>query len=145
MKYLIIAVLAITLFSCTKEARNPETIASLKTKYGIDLIGEWEKKFGGTARPSKPKPKAEQVVTIAEDLVLSGSVTCTVSPDAEWGGIQKFLAIPLNVDGAVSYCNFYWWSTATPMNCPTTQAGVYRGWTSDHNYDVHLSNVIQIP
>lgn len=136
----------IVAFSCTKKSSAPEmTVAELKAKYKIDLVAEWEKQFSnGVARTSKPKPKAEQVITVSEDLVLSGAVSCTVSPDAEWGGIQKFLAIPLSMDGAISYCNFYWWSGPTEMNCPATSSGVYRGWTSDHDYNVHLSNLVSL-
>lgn len=148
---IMIAYAAVVIFTaCTKKVKETSapqamTIAELKAKYKIDLVAEWEKQFSnGVARSGKPKPKAEQVITVSEDLVLSGSVSCTVSPDAEWGGIQKFLAIPLSVDGAVSYCNFYWWSAPTEMNCPTTSSGVYRGWTSDHDYNVHLSNVVSL-
>lgn len=102
----------------------------------------------GTARVAGKKAKASEVTfTVTEDLILSGSVSCATSPNAEWGGIQKFLALPLSNDGAVSYCNFNWSYTipAPSMNCPTSTSGVYRGWTSDHDYSVHLSNLVIIP
>lgn len=108
----------------------------------------------GTDALAKGKPKAAAAaLSVTEDLVISGSVECSVSANAQWGGIQKFLAIPLSNDGAVSYCNFYWSRTGTdlpvPMVCPTTTPGVYRGWTSDAAasdtpYDVHLSPTVTL-
>ena len=148
IKTIVCVILAITLFSCTKQASNrlaseEITIADLKTKYKIDLIAEWER-YSVLSRSNRPKPKAEQVVSVwLEDLVLSGSVECTVSSNAQWGGIQKFLAVPLSMDGAISYCNFYF-TIPAPMICQTTASGVYRGWTSDIDYTVHTSNLITI-
>lgn len=152
MKTLILVLaLAMLIVSCNKQARTPLaskpekiTVAELKAKYNLDLVAEFEKQYGParTTPNGKKKPTAQLVLTVTEDLVISGSVSCTTSPDAEWGGIQKFLALPLAIDGAVSYCNFNWSYTAAPasMDCPTTTAGVYRGWTSDKvTYDVHLS------
>ncbi len=124
MKYLIIAVLAITLFSCTKEAKQ-----------------------GNKSEVSRSK-KAEVALQETTDLTLtlSGSTfTTTISPNAEWGGVQKFVTISTN-DGATSECNWNWSGVQAPASktCSSSGAGFYRSWTSDKNYDVHLSNVIQI-
>ena len=156
-KLIVFAVLAITLFSCDKQASNKlaseeMNAEELKAKYGI-VIPEFE--YDGepaTLRnnnQSRGKKKASEQILVVwfNDLVISGSVTCTVSPNAEWGGIQRYLAEPLSIDGAVSHCNFYWYENETPqpMNCPTSTAGVYRGWTSDHDYNIHISNNLTIP
>lgn len=146
MKYIVIAVLAITLFSCTKQASEnlrPEKMSALelKTKYFIVLPG-LDYTDSPVARGGK-KASAQAVVVWLDDLTLSGSVECTVSEFAQWGGIQKFLAEPLSNDGAISYCNFY--IPPSPMACPTTASGVYRGWTSDFDYNVHISNLVTIP
>jgi hypothetical protein len=124
MKYIIIAVLAITLFGCTKEAKE-----------------------GNKSEVSKSK-KAEVALQETTDLTLtlSGSTfTTTISPNAEWGGVQKFVTMSTN-DGAVSVCNWNWSGVQAPpsMPCTANGPGFYRSWTSDKNYDVHLSNVIQI-
>lgn len=148
MKQLLVtALIAITLFSCTKQSRlnsgTSMTAEALRAKYFIELPNV---DYGnGVARNNKPKANAVVVVVWSTDLVLSGSVTCTVSPGAEWGAIQKFLAEPLSNDGAVSYCNFNWsYTSPSPMDCPTSTPGVYRGWTSDHDYNIHISNLITI-
>jgi hypothetical protein len=144
MKKLIIAIalIAITLSGCKK------TNSTTKMN-GIEFTNKYKFQLpfldygNGSAKSNKPKANAV-TLSVTEDLTLSGSITCTVSDNAQWGGIQKFLAIPLDIVGAISYCNFYD-PIPNPMNCPTTASGVYRGWTSDNNYDVHLSNTVTIP
>jgi len=123
MKKLLIALIAITLFSCTKESKqsNHSTVARGKKS---ELIQE----------------------TTDLTLTLSGSTfTTTISPNAEWGGVQKFVTMSTNT-GAVSVCNWNWSGVQAPASktCSSSGAGFYRSWTSDKNYDVHLSNVIQI-
>lgn len=143
----VIALIAITLFGCNKQASDVSQLApekmngiEFKAKYGFEL--PFLDYGSGVARSNKPKANAV-TLSVTEDLVISGSVECTTSPNAEWGGIQKFLALPLSNDGAVSYCNFNWSGAPVPtgpMVCPTTTPGVYRGWTSDEGtYNVHLS------
>ena len=148
MKNLIIAALiAITLFSCTKENKSMSA-EELKAKYNIvlpELQYEGEEIAVSPNRGGKKKASEQVVVVWENDLILSGGVTCTVSPNAEWGGIQRFNSIPLNVDGATSPCNYYWPSNPTTMNCPVTASGVYRGFTSDHDYNIHISNLVTIP
>lgn len=148
---LIFALLLVTslILSCKKNANNYTlekiTALELKIKYGIEIPGI---DYNESSVARGKKKASTVIVSVIQDLIISGSVTCTVSPNAEWGGIQKFLALPLSNDGAISYCNFNWSNTAAPsvMDCPTTISGIYRGWTSDKiTYDVHLSNTITIP
>jgi len=144
--------LIVALASCNPKTTKTEikkevmTASELKAQKGIELpFLDYTEGEEPTAKPGggNGKSKAHNVtLTVFEDLVMSGSVSCTTSPNAEWGGIQKFLALPLSNDGAVSFCNFNWSNTTAPasMDCPTSTPGVYRGWTSDKiTYDVHLS------
>jgi hypothetical protein len=121
MKKLLIALIAITLFSCTKEAKQSTEIT---------------------------KSKKSQAVLEASDLTLTLSgdtFTTTISADAEWGGLQRFVSMTTN-DSAVSLCNWNWTGVQAPSSktCSSSGSGFYRSWTSDKNYDIHLSNVIQI-
>ena len=123
MKKLLIALIAITLFSCTKESKQSNHSTEARGKKS-ELIQE----------------------TTDLTLTLSGSTfTTTISPNAEWGGVQKFVTMSTNT-GAVSVCNWNWSGVQAPASktCSSSGAGFYRSWTSDKNYDVHLSNVIQI-
>ena len=126
MKQLIIAVLAITLFSCTKEAKQSNKSEVSKSK------------------------KAEVALVETTDLTLTfdgSTFTTTISPNAEWGGVQKFVTMSTN-DGATSECNWNWSGVAAPASktCSSSGPGFYRSWSTDKvTYDVHLSNVIQIP
>lgn len=122
MKKLIIALITITLFSCTKEMKSSEREAKVS--------------------------KHEAAVVIASDLTLTlagTTFTTTISPNAEWGGVQKFVTMSTNT-GATSECNWNWSGVQAPSfnTCSSSGAGFYRSWTTDKNYDVHLSNVIQI-
>ena len=122
MKKLIIALIAITLFSCTKEMKSSEREAKVS--------------------------KHEAAVVVASDLTLTltgTTFTTTISPNAEWGGVQKFVTMSSN-NGATSECNWNWTGVQAPSSktCSSSGPGFYRSWTSDKNYDVHLSNVIQI-
>jgi hypothetical protein len=125
MKNLIIALIAITLFSCTREAKQSNNSEVSKSK------------------------KAEALIEVT-DLVLTfdgSTFTTTISPNAEWGGVQKFVTMSTN-DGAVSVCNWNWSGVAAPASktCSSSGSGFYRSWSTDKvTYDVHLSNVIQIP
>lgn len=88
---------------------------------------------------------APQLLT---DLVLSldGNVlTTTVSPNAVWSGIQKFVD-PTTNDGAKSIGNWNYWSNPTDgdESVSADGPGHYRGWSSDANYDIHYSNWIEI-
>jgi hypothetical protein len=153
---LVFAALVMIITSCNKQAEQRSastvetittkapvkmTVAEFKTATGIDFIKAWEQATASGVAMKKAKPQNATLLTVTEDLTISGSVSCTTSPNAEWGAIQKFLALPLSNDGAVSYCNFNWSYTAPApsMDCPTSETGVYRGFTSDHDYNVHLS------
>ena len=96
------------------------------------------------AKPKKPVP------TTLSDLVLivsDGIVKTSISPNAQWAGIQKFVSMSTN-DGAVEVG---FWNYATPpgegtsRSVSTTGNGYYRSYTSDFDYKVHLSNVVFVP
>ena len=126
MKKIVIAVLAITLFSCTKQAEKQSATEETKRGRGHSQQAE---------------------LSVTSDLVLTesnGVLTLTISPNAQWAGVQKFVDMSTN-DGAVSVCNWNYTTAPTLATCTISGSGFYRGWTSDFNYDVHLSNIITIP
>lgn len=86
---------------------------------------------------------------LSTDLTLTSdgtNLTTTISPDAQWAGIQKYVD-PTTNDGAVSVGN---WNYSTPpgsgatKSTPAQGTGHYRGWSSDFNGDVHYSNWVVI-
>jgi len=121
MKKLLIALIAITLFSCTKEMKPL----------------------------SQERGKPIKEVTLSSgDLIftLSGTTfTTTISPNANWAGIQKYQVL-WDINGAVSVDN--WYFSSPPGNITKSVesigSGFYRSWTSDFDQTVHYSNVIQI-
>lgn len=95
-------------------------------------------------------PKAAPATLSDLSLTISGTtVTCSISPDAQWAGIQKFVD-PASNDGAVAI-----WEAqknfntppgpGTTTSCPLQGTGYYRGWSSDFDYDVHLSEFVFVP
>lgn len=148
---LVFAVL-LTLASCDKQASNQlakeeMNAEELKARYGIvfdDLSYGQE-----AARNNKPKANAVVVVVWFNDLTLTesgGVLTTSISPNAVWAGVQKFVDTT-TVEGAVSVCNWNYWFAASDGSetCNTTGTGFYRSWTSDANYDVHISSFLSIP
>lgn len=103
------------------------------------------------ATSKRGKPTYTAPPTHATDLVLTlegNTLTTTISPDAQWAGIQKFVDITTN-DGAVSIGN---WNYSSPAGEGATKSveaqgtGHYRGWSTDFtNGDVHVSNWVDIP
>jgi hypothetical protein len=96
----------------------------------------------------KGKSAKETILTVGDlSLTISGTTfTTTISPNAEWGGVQKFVTMSTN-DGATSECNWNWSGVQAPTSqtCSSSGTGFYRSWTSDKvTRDIHLSNVIQI-
>ena len=158
MKQLILVFIVATLFSCgNKQAEQPtapkeETTVlkapekmnglQLKSKYGIEL-SSLDYTNGTLARGKKVKADAV-TLSVFTDLVLTesaGVFTTTISPNAEWGGVQKFFTIDTTNNG-VSVCNWNWSYVPAPatMTCNSNGTGSYRSWTSDKiTYDVHLS------
>jgi len=146
---IVLAVIAITLFSCTRQAEQQSAPTEkmngiqFKAKYGFDHPGLDYSNSSEVARGKKPKANGV-AFAVFTDLVLSesaGVLTTTISPDAEWGGVQNFFTIDTTNNG-VSQCNWNWSNTTAPasMNCAVGAAGNYRSWTSDKvTYDVHLS------
>lgn len=113
-----------------------------KAKFGIEHPG-LDYSSGELARGKKAKADAV-VLSVFTDLTLTqsgGVFTTTLSPNAEWGGVQKFFTIDTTNNG-VSVCNWNWSNTTAPatQTCNNTGTGSYRSWTSDKvTYDVHLS------
>ena len=99
------------------------------------------------SQQGKGKPVKEVILSGDLSLTLSGTTfTTTISPNAEWGGVQKFVTMSTN-DGATSECNWNWSGVQAPgsQTCSSSGTGFYRSWTSDKvTRDIHLSNVIQI-
>lgn len=153
MKNLLLVIAAAIMFaSCEKQASNQPakismTAEELKAKYAIELPGiDYS---NSTARNNKPKANAVTVVVWENDLTLSessGLLTTTISPNAQWAGVQKFIDIS-TVDGAVSLCNWFYWAPPGPAatkTCNANGSGFYRSWCSDFDYNVHISNVVQL-
>jgi uncharacterized lipoprotein NlpE involved in copper resistance len=162
MKQLItvFAVIAITLFGCDKQASNQlakeeMTATELKEKHGIVLpfvdYGVTTSsaidlsKGGETSRSKKPKANAVVLVVWFNDLTLTesgGVLTTTLSPNAEWAGVQKWITVD-TTNNAVSLCNWNWSNSTAPatITCNGAVTGFqYRSWTSDKvTYDVHVS------
>lgn len=95
-------------------------------------------------------PKA--VPSTLSDLVLTvndGNIVGTISPDAQWAGIQKFVD-PATNDGAVAIWEAQRNFSSPPgpgqtTSCPSQGTGYYRVWSSDFDYDVHLSDFVFVP
>lgn len=127
---ILVAFVTVAVFSCKDATSNKSEQSSGQ--------GQGPKK--------KPTPPPASIADLT--LVVSGStVTVTISPNAQWAGIQKFVNMTTN-DGAVSLGN---WNFSTPPGVGTTKSiqvsgtGYYRGWTSDFDYTIHTSNVVFIP
>jgi len=101
------------------------------------------------AKLAKTKgPKAS--FSSAEDLTLTASedglvVTTTISPEAQWAGIQK--ASDSNGTGLTSVGN---WSfnqlpgSGVTRSVTVTEPGYYRGWSSDFDCDIHFSAFVEV-
>lgn len=97
----------------------------------------------GKGPKANPATLSDLVLTINSD----GTVTTTVSAEAQWSGIQKFLD-PTSNDGAISVGNWNYNSFPGVSHTETTQlqgSGYYRGWSSDFDYDIHLSEFVFVP
>lgn len=107
------------------------------------------KNMANQAKAAKTRgPKATPAT--ASDLTLTLSddglvVTTTISPEAQWAGIQK--ASDANGADLASVGN---WSFSQPpgagatKSVPVTGPGYYRGWSSDFDYDIHVSAFVQV-
>jgi hypothetical protein len=89
---LIFALLLVTslILSCKKNANNYTlekiTALELKIKYGIEIPGI---DYNESSVARGKKKASTVIVSVIQDLIISGSVTCTVSPNAEWGGTME--------------------------------------------------------
>lgn len=105
--------------------------------------------MGKPQKPIKGPKAAPATLTDLFLTVVDGRVTSTVSPEAQWAGIQKFVSMSTN-DGAIGVWEaerFYQTAPGegTTTSCADQGTGYYRGWSSDFDYDIHLSNVVFIP
>lgn len=150
----VIALIAITLFGCNKQASN-----KLATMDGFEFTAKYkirlpyldygdEPAVGRSNGNSKAKPKADEVaLTVTVDLALShvaGTLYhSTTSVNAEWAAFQ-------NLTDTVAYCPQNWSNVAAPsgMDCNVVVSGItLRTFTSDKGtsgtaYDIHLSNPV---
>jgi hypothetical protein len=154
MKQLLLVIAAIiTLASCNKASKKPlakMTIAELKTKKGIDLIGDWDKANSPTSRakPKAPRPNEATLVTIRYELpinITGTTITGGVSENAYTAGGQKFTDTTI-VDGAMGLweCNRVYTApgpgTGATTTCETQGTGYYRVYSADFvTYDVWAS------
>ena len=91
------------------------------------------------------KVKQGATLTTISDLSLSGNLTSvhlTLSPNAEWVDINN------GIDAAAWDCS-HWYSPSeqapNSIDCnPSPITGTARGFTSDRDYTVHLSNSINL-
>lgn len=111
----------------------------------------------GSDASMKGKPKANAVLVNVwqNDLTLipvTGGFITTISPNAEWGGVQNFSVVDATNSG-YSECNWNWSNQTPPPNmpCNTTASGNHRSWTSDKPfidsngdtvYTVHVSGFV---
>lgn len=165
MKHKLIIALFIStalIFSCSKEYKlvgielSYEEVSKLIGKENafrvFDLAGKTE--YDPVARGKKVKNNATVVVWF-NDITLTvsatGAIEYTTSPDANWGGCQRFPA-DMSMTGAYSVwsCQRYWGTNQAPPATVTCTDGIpagvsnYRAFTSDHSYDVHISNIVTV-
>ena len=148
----ILAILFVFMFASCDKKEQKINAEELKAKYGIVLPElEYDGDEIGTASPNSrgsAKKKANAVlVVVINDLSISesgGIITTTISPNAQWAGVQDFADITTN-EGAISVCN---WNYSTPTGgtktCQTDGSGNFRSWTSDFDYNIHISNWITL-
>ena len=96
------------------------------------------------------KPMTAAPVTSSDiTLVLTGdTLSASLSPETEWAGIQKDGDPVITADTAVGVweANRHYDDSAAgkSTSCKIDGPGYYRAWSSDFDYDIHLSNVIQV-
>jgi hypothetical protein len=162
----VIAVIAITLFGCTKRASHQPAPVQMSyeqlSKYVgddnafklFDQAGKTETVTDNVSGRVVKKVKEGATLTVEIDLTLTNpspdNYTCTTSENAKWSAFQDFVtgATPDPNAGAQSYCNHFYsapGSAPADESCVITGTGTIRFFTSDFDYTVHLSNSIIIP
>jgi|SRR5688572_14088993 len=147
----ILAILFVFMFaSCDKKEKKQINAEELKAKYGIVLPElEYEGDEIATSNKGGAKKKANAVLVVVwfTDLSLTNSggiLTSTLSENAQWAGVQKFLDTTSTV-GASSVCNWYYIDAPEISEpCQSTGSGNYRSWTSDFDYNIHISNWVTL-
>jgi hypothetical protein len=167
----VMAVIAITLFSCSKQAGKPSapkalrmSVAEVKSILKIDLIAAEQyysdliNARGGPKKP--PHLNAATQVDVMFDLVqtitnlgATDSVHTTLPIDPTFGGTQSAVAKTptggLDSTSMRSECNWYvaaWDGIVIEKSCiaPASRPKAYRSWSSDIVYNVHLSPVEEL-
>jgi hypothetical protein len=155
----LFASVLIILASCSKQANQPPAPEKMNgieftKKYGVKLPF-LDYSDGATERGRKPKASEANIAVWANDLTLEPGLTTTVSPNAQWVAIQKFID-STSVDGAYcpTGCNGYYNTppgTGVTFSCNGDGAGFYRSFTSDFPivdangdrvYVVHVSSFL---
>lgn len=154
------AVIAITLFGCTKHyiptsvkmnyEQLSKEIGSVMAFKVFDRYGLTEADPSILARGRKVKDNAQVNVTSDIHLTVSdsGDIVYITSPNAEWGGCTKFLSQTSNdVALGIWDCD-RWFNGGTPpsVSCHDGSVSGYnlRAFTSDFDYNVHLSEWITV-
>jgi len=112
-----------------------------KSKTKIKVMSKSQGKGG---KPMTAAPVTTTDLTLTES---GGVLSCNLTDNAQWGGIQKFVDQTTN-DGAVAIFdaqrNYSTVSTGKETHCNVDGAGSYRAWCSDFDYNIHTSNWVVI-
>lgn len=144
----LIFTLVIAITGCDKKqtpVSEKISVGDLKTKYGIDLIGAWEKQFGAVARVNsngKKKPEKNDVVNLILDGTLSFNGTSfTTSDHPKFAGVS-------NQTTLTSICNWFFFDENGPpqlLSCTNpTGSGLIMAWNTDWSDNVYRSNLITV-
>lgn len=144
MKNLIV-VIAVMIFlaSCSskQDVLAPKmTIAELKAKKGIDLIGDWDRQYAtARAKPKAPRPNEATLVEVEYVLpidITGTTITGGVSENAYHASGQKFTDTTNN-DGAIGLWECGRWYDApgpgpgATTTCQTQGPAWYRVYSAD--------------
>jgi hypothetical protein len=141
-KLIFIAVLAITLFGCTKSGNVSMTVDELRAATGIDLIAAWDIQFGSArTSPNIKKPNKNDAVTLVEGSFAWDGGSFTTSDNPKFAGVNNQTTI-------TSICNwfFYEGGSSQTLTCNNpTGSGQIMAWYTDWSDNVYRSNLITIP
>jgi len=100
------------------------------------------KKMAKAKKPMTAAPVTSTDIT----LVLTGdTLSANLSPETEWAGIHR-IADGAGPEGFIeAQRNYTDVHDGKSTSCQTHGTGSYQAWSADFDYDIHLSNVIQIP
>ena len=94
------------------------------------------------AKAKKPMT-AVPVTTTDITLVLNGdTLSANLSPETEWAGIHRLDPQEGFIESQRHFTDVH---DLKVTSCQTHGSGSYQAWSSDFDYDIHLSNVIIVP